>query len=285
MMEKKLTDRPRVQHPDLIDLSPVAGRVPLKLRLALSQIMGNVPGVCFEHAAVPLPMNDDPEIEITYTGWSPTLHRLRHVIKVEVGVRPDSRQYAEAVADAISPIMEEQVQRHREGMRFGLSAPLPIGIKGTSPETRHLTMDTSLAIVAAFAEDDLLEDLPDALERMHRTDARELGPAIMDGNAYGIESGLGHIVGKSMSWDISREVHVSCDGLAIEIYGRTAPETMLLQMPGRPLSELIQLHPELDRRIVQTAESGESRNSMRIRFVPEVVPYVDIPEIMRAAKR
>lgn len=266
--------------PDAIDLSDPSGRLPLKLRMAFSQILGDVPGVHLDHVKLTNADGETPVMELAYHGWSPSLHAIRYAVDYTIDHDPRSAAFIQAAATAIEASVDQQIQRHRAGARFGLAKPLFVDKDDMKLETRHLTVDTALPLFAMLADDDLAWEIDQSIGQMHRRGATDDGSSLFNGAAYALHCGLGHLVGTNIHYDMPGGDRLICDGLSIEIIGRTVPEMALGQMEGRPLSDLTTIHPAIDGRIVRSAESGDADKSprMRITLVPEVIPMAKAPE-------
>lgn len=282
--------RANVQFPDKMDLSPQEGRLPLKLRLALGQIFGNVPGVHLEDARIIGSAPSSQLVRFTFKGWSPSLHAIRYSITTKVEEKPGHPDYPSAVAVSTDEVLKKQIARQRAAMEYGLAFPLPVGADASSREKhhreetiekRHLTVETSLIVMSLLSGVDISKEIDEDLGIIHHIEQKEDSDYVSNNTTFALICGLGHLVGTQVYHEINPRISVDSDGLSLDIRGQVAPETILTQMPGRRLGELIKIHPELDRRIVLTADGGglENRDRMRIRLVPEVVPFTRLEEI------
>lgn len=268
-----------VKLPDAIDLSDPVGRLPLMVRLALGQAFGRIPGVHLTEAR--LAGTDMSDVVIEFSGWSPSLHRLDHRLTVHPAADVEEADYAGSVIDAATGILQRQTMRHRAGMEFGLSYPLPANSDFKDPpETRHLTVDSALPLFSPAGDADLVEELQEAIGLMHQRVCEEDGDALFASNAYALHCGLGHLVGANVEREATgcRMVY---NGMSLDIYGPSVPETAITQLAGRPLGDLMLIHPAIDGRIVRTAESGDAGQSPRLKvtLVPDAVPFTSIADL------
>lgn len=272
--------------PDL-DLSDVGpdDLLGAAVRTRLQQIFAAIVGVSVVridgHARGPKTL-----VSLELSGWSPSLHLISAQYMVTMD-RPAAR-VPDQVAEAFRPHAMEQLGRSMAGMHLRLTAPLPLsgrngpgGVRVASghPEMRHLLVDASWPAVAASAGEDPVAALAKTVSTLHNGAIAWSGGNHLEQNGRVIlECGLGRLVADSMDVPIADvAVSASYDGLALIIYGRAFPETALVAASGRPLRDLVELHPALDGRIVREAESEPDKGRQTvIQFEPLLIPFGDV---------
>jgi hypothetical protein len=72
----------------------------------------------------------------------------------------------------------------------------------------------------------------------------------------------------------------SYDGLALTTRRVRVPETALVHAVGRPLGDLMTIHPAIDHRIVKTADAEPGGVEMVISFEPSLIEFAGIADAM-----
>lgn len=262
----------RVVRPEAIDLSGPNNNLDLRIRLGLAQIFGRIPGVSLMHAGLQQGKGGGHELLVAFRGWSPSLFALDHRVAVEVDGRPSDQDFPAAALEAVEGIIDRQTTRQRGASFFGLSAPLDASAKDL--ELRHLTVDRALPVIAGMANEHFMQEIVEGIRALHRRVADTDADALVDGTSYSLICGLGHFVGTTIGCNVRKGLALVYDGVSLKIIGACVPEMALLALAGRPLRDLVSLHPEIDARIIKSAGSepaGKSRH-IRVELVPDVAP-------------
>lgn len=280
MDEDEKVEMPTVRLPDPIQLGNEDHRIPNKARLALRQMFGKIPGVSLKDVRIVTNGNDITAVKVKFEGWSPSLHRLDHDLAIPVIADLSDESFPIDIVDALEGVLKRQTMRHQLGMEYGLSAPLPAE-EGRPLEMRHLTVETALITFSLLAGEEI-DELGNDIRLMHLNPTKDDGDALLNGSSYAIHCGLGHLVGTTYFYKTKGGVSLSYDGLALRVHQQTIPETKIETLRGKPLSDFINIHPELDRRIIQDINVEE--RSISVRLVPEVIPCAWIPRIVAEHK-
>jgi len=271
-----------------IDLSNGAGILPGRIRHRLAGLFGGISGVGVQRLGV----TTKGQVSVEMQGWSPSLHRIDIQYARDMGGVAPEDLTTHMVDKAFMDAIVEQGERSKAGMFMELHAPLPLRpsepasamrnpVKRSSmfakAEMRHLLVDASLPAVAASDGEDLDSMLRKLLDETHRAGkAWEGGSYVSDLTGHIIECGLGRVIGAEVDVTLSNAPgggYGTYDGLALHLRGVTLPETVLIHAAGRPLGDMIKVHPALDGRVVQMAETEAGAAAMVVRFEPSLIEY------------
>lgn len=243
---------------------------------AVQSAFGSIPGVGgvrVHHSrtkdAVPTHV-----VSVHASCWAPSLHEA----DLQIGHRTTTALRDPAIGDelleAFAPAIERQRRRAEAGLRHGIARPLPlilvkkrIGGSVVQPvvEMRHMHVDAALPVLAA---DNGLVDLPDVLRAgvLRLLDTGDHGSEPHDGedlivgeNDVIVDEGGVRAVGTRIALHSEPGRSVHYDGTMVSIQGRPLAETIVAAATGRPLGDLVRLHPALDTRIVKGAHMETSR--------------------------
>lgn len=192
-------------------------------------------------------------VNLGFDGWSPTLHGIR--IR-----RSDSLRLSQEVIDEATIFFERtfdemaalQRQRASDAAALGFDRPLP------TREINHLDIDTALMTLRGDGPDATRAAVLEAVRRAHAETVDYIGGASL------LASGV--LLGDSLDEDSGRWLRVCApnvklpgpDGLRatlrafqIEINAEHLPEDALADFVGRPLRDLVPVHPLIDDRTVR----------------------------------
>jgi hypothetical protein len=262
---------------------------------AVQSAFGSIPGVSgvrVHHSrtkdAVPTHV-----VRVHASCWAPSLHEA----DLQIGHRTTTALKDPAIGDelleAFASAIGRQKRRAEAGLRHGIARPLPltlvkrrVGGALVQPviEMRHMHVDAALPVLAA---DNGLVDLPGVLREgvMRLLDAGDHsaephdGDDLVVGEADVIVWNAGTMaVGTRVALrsEPGRSIHY--DGTTVSIQGRPLAETMLAGAAGRPLRDIVQLHPAIDARIVRNAQAETVRgvDVIHVALEPRWAPWSTI---------
>lgn len=253
--------------------------------VARAAAIGALRSVCgIEDVTVtPTSPKGGPRAETTYTadftGWSPTLHRVRCYLHVNCDHRdPD---LPETLAAAFTAALASQRRRLEAGIALGIVEPLPILIDAADDaRTDHLLVDRALPAIATDGGEDACSELLEVLYATHGGDIEHDCGAVIE-----VEGGLisetphGRVVGFRIDMgETPGGNEVSFDGLVLDIFKLTLPHSAMIALVGRPLSDLAVVHPALDHRVIVAIEpdAEQGPTGLRIALELDLVPYDSI---------
>ena len=214
-----------------------------------------------------------------FTGWSPSLHRIRCYAHVNADHRDSD--FAQVLADAFAATLGSQRRRLEAGIALGIVSPLPMLIDSADEiETGHLLVDRDIKELVAHHGQDAYSELLEVLMAMHGGDNDHDGSDVLEGDG-GIlaETPEGRVVGLSVSVGrTSTGEDILFDGLVLEIPDAALPQTAMTGLVGRPLRILTPVHPLLDDREIVAIEHGTQgdRPSVRVALALDLVPFDSI---------
>jgi hypothetical protein len=204
-----------------------------------------------------------PHYAATFTGWSPSLHKVEYLLHAHCGTDPGDPEFAEDLAASFTAVLGEQRRRLADGMAIGLIAPMETWSEGADEiETGELMVDAALVSIMRDKGLDAHDELLEVLDSVHRQDALHEGGALLEGQRGVVaETPQGRVIGMALDLGPLDSRHtVTFDGLTLEITGLDLPATALTVLAGKPLRSLIEVHPLLDGRMVFGAERiGDDR--------------------------
>lgn len=227
-------------------------------------------------------------------GWSPSLHWINLKFKADVDLTQSPGRIAADILQAIAPGVERQRLRSKAAHdMFGRIVPLDVGF---AADVHHMWVDASLDPLCRVAGNTLAGHLPAVVKRIHEPIMdHDGGPVhgtmagyVEEREAPDVEGGMIREAGVLLPFDGTegtgcedgRPPHPPFlyDGATLSIHTDPIPETVAATLPGRPLSDLVLLHPALDRRTIASIEQAENgRHRITIRFVRELIRYRDLP--------
>lgn len=271
--------------------------VPSDVRTKLASLFGAIHGVAVTRIDRVEEDSARTRLSVEIDGWSPSLHRLAIRYLRDVPKDHDGEINDNAARIAFQNAVVEQVARSHAGMHMGLHAPLPLDIPkrgggagaGSKPlgiEMRHLLVDASLPALIAADDEDPVRILKGAIRDLHtQPEDSEGGSFVANGSAMVIECGLGRLVGVDTHIDVKGHPS-SFDGLALHVNNVDVPETLLAQAAGRPLRDIVSVHPSLDDRIVRTADTDPSgRGGIIVSLEPSLITFGEVAEAAARWKR
>ena len=218
-----------------------------------------------------------PHYAATFTGWSPSLHRVNYMLHVDCDTAPDDPDFAEDLAASFEAALGDQRRRLAAGMELGIVAPMATVSDGADEvDTGSLMVDSALVAIAREKTFDPYAELLDVLAHVHGPDAlHEGGPVLAAGRGTVAETPHGRVMGMSLGlspWPGRNTV--TFDGLTLDIAERDMPDTALAALAGKPLRTLVEVHPLLDDRKVFGAECirGEDGPTVRVALEFDLVP-------------
>lgn len=231
-----------------------------RLHAACHDILNAIPGIESINLEWSPKTVAGPAISVSFSGWSPSLHR----ISVQaIQPLPQEDMDEEAIADQIlvqlRDVFERQRRRAGDAARLGHGSPLPNGA------ISHLEIDRAMIPLAQDYGTDLMGAMRNAVGTLHRNEQLHRGgallrqPGAMVGEVLRDEGNL-RFVAPSIKIRAagSRRAAVH-HGHLVAIYAEHLPETALSALIGRPIGNLVSLHPSLDDRPVRRAENRGTR--------------------------
>ena len=224
-------------------------------------------------------------VRVAARGWSPSLHgvNLRMSTRVDLSLGADA--VAEQVLIGIAGALNVQRQRSLCASRLmGRVEPLDLG---HAVDLEHVHVDASLDALCRTAGYTLRGQLPTVVRRLHEpvTD-HDGGPIHATNVGFVAERGHAGHDGASMIREAGLMIPYDgtderppfiYDGASLSIHAPAIPETAAVLMAGRPLGDLIHLHPALDGRIVETIEQRDTdRHAITVRLVRALTPFRDL---------
>jgi len=220
---------------------------------------------------------------VTYSlkGWSPTLHHVQirrmETLHLTQEAIDEAFGFFTRTFDAVAAL-----QRHRvaDAARMGWDRPLP------TREIGHLDIDVALPTLQGKGPDATSESILNAIRRAHSRSTEYHG-----GNAL---KGGGVLLGDSLTEDGSRWQRVcapsvrmrSAEGahvatlraFELEVHAECRPEESLAGFEGRPLRDLMAVHPLLDERIVRRVSNRtwKARPGLIVGLDMEIEPIGEV---------
>ena len=229
-------------------------------------------------------------VDIRMEGWSPTLHAVRIV-------RIDSLQMTRAALDeaadvlprAIDAIATLQRSRAQDAARMGHARPLP------TREIGHLDIDPALPALRGDGPDATRKAILEAVRRAHSTSNDYSGGAAM--RAGGVL--LGDRRAEDGRWlricapnvklrSVDGRRQATLRAFELDLEAEHLPDTVLAALAGRPLRDLVEIHPLLDDRTIRKAanRTGKARPGILVGLDMQVDPIDEVlgaqPEALAA---
>lgn len=265
---------------------------PSPFRAAVTQAawsaVGAVPGCSFAHLSTGTRHHADPNVAsivVGITGWSPTLHQVE--IEYELTIRaPASSTLAPgsgaprgdeepgliaAVLEALDTPLSLQRRRAARAALEGIA--MPIGNASYQPsELSHIHLDASHAAIVIersmhhgqLPGDAMRSFLSLNLASLHREavdhpGGHSLGSDVIDTYDHDGRSNAAFLTDLLSDERFAHEgIGASMKGHRVSVSGMVVPDTALLAAIGRPLGDLVDLHPYLGHRIVAAAETTDA---------------------------
>ena len=250
--------------------------LPTAARAGILSLLGGICGVTPGNVGL---VKTDPTgtlLRITYTGWSPSLHAVDYDIEAFSPWQPDDPRLHRLPCETLERALDVQRRRLEAGVAIGLHRPLEaprpafVGV-----QTSHLVASKALIDLANALGHDFGEDIQEDLANLHHSDEAD---------------GLSEDLGDDRSWVSERNGMRACgrsvpigeqdngrwliyDGIHLSIGGRQVSETAAIQLAGRPLRELVEVHPVLDGLTMAAIENAsfDEIPELRITFAPDLV--------------
>lgn len=267
-----------------------------RAQAALAASFLSIPGVMLRRIDEVSRKTGMARISMEIDGWSPSLHTISIQYMRDVPL-VDGEVTSDGIRKAYHDALIEQSARSAAGIHMGLYAPLTMdtpkrsgyagGGKPPYLEMRHLLVDASLPAVIAADSEDPVRTLKRVVRNLH-TQAEDWqgGSFVADGVGLVMECGLGRLVGSETHIDMPRGHSATFNGLSLGIHGTAIPESVLEQAVGRPLRDIVAVHPALDSRIVRSASGVTGPGSgIDVTFEPQLIVFDDVEEAARRWKR
>lgn len=230
-------------------------------------------------------------MEITIEGRSPTLHKFTMEWRFNVDPAQTNDAMKRQIIDQIGTWLDIQRQRAAAGERLGHAFGLPLN-SYTKTEVSHLHIDASaLAIrIRALLRDNTsiemaLSDVRTAIDTVHSRNGTGVvvgGRNITRSRVTICEQGGMRIV--ECETPLLKEQRggpfhrIFMHGRTITVENADIPVAIRASISGRPLREVVVVHPHLDNRIVETV--GETRAddgspAITLRLAKAYVPISD----------
>ena len=238
-------------------------------------------------------MGPPPHVRVAARGWSPSLHPIRILLDVRVDLAREAHEIAADILDRIAPELDEQRRRSKAAYDlFGRIEPLDLG---HAVDLDHLWIDVSLDPLCRVAGYTLREHLPAIIRRVHGpTVDHRGGPVhgtlagfVAERERASADGGFVREAGVMIPFDGTEGVGCqdgrpphppfAYDGATLSIHAEPVPETVAALLVGRPLSDLVRLHPALDRRTIASIDQVEiGRHRITVKFTPELTPFKEL---------
>jgi hypothetical protein len=185
---------------------------------------------------------------LQFKGWSPSLHAVGIQVKVDERTADDLIRTTEAVRRVVA-IQRSRAERSR---RRGRRTPYAVNNR---PHLAHLHVDRALAILTELSQYSLKATLRSRLEDMHRFTSYDGGANhITDKTAVHEMDHEGGTISMTMTEIVVRD-GVVFDGSSLVVEHDRLPATVISALVGRPLGDLVEIHPVIDGRIIQAAHN------------------------------
>ena len=238
---------------------------------AMSTAVGAVPGCNTGPSSHALgATSDQRQINLHVTGRSPSLHRQSWYWSTIISLTGGDDVIAACAVDSLKDALALQHERAADGIALGYAHPLVMneGYAGMEPvEIGHLGMDRATLAIrlselpsGASAKDEMkrLQDIVRAVHREPTTgDKRTIrNPWATITDLYGrgrqlnIRTPLPLASGRSASYD----------GKRLTLPAAALPDTVMTALQGRPLGDLVAVHPLLDGRTIRRITPTKNKN-------------------------
>lgn len=225
-------------------------------------------------------------------GWSPSLHEIRISGNVGCVMTGDEDAAAGILIRRFAPLIAAQNARAAEGMfLFGRLDPLQAQTI-FSTDAQHLHVDRALvemcrdtgriawdrvtravstictAVSALYDGGSRVATSSGSLEEAPRADGR---PAL---RTVGFPVHIRHEGSIDPPAGVQKP---SFDGAELGLPDAQLPDTVLAAIVGRPLGDLVQVHEEIDERIVRAA-ARDPDGAVRLALDPDLVPVFSLEQ-------
>lgn len=279
-----------MSHVDLSD-----GGIDAGADAAIQSAFGSIPGVSGVRVYHSRTKDAIPThvVRVHASCWAPSLHEA----DLQIGHRTTTALRDPAIGAELLQAFALAIQRQRHraeaGLRHGIARPLPLTqakrriddrLVQPALEMRHMHVDAALAVVAA---DSGLVDLPEVLragvKRLldtgdHSAEPHDGEDLIVGETDVIIDDDGTRAVGTRVTLRSEPGCSIHYDGTMVSIHGRPLAETLLTAAAGRPLGDLVRLHPALDARIVKGAHAETNGNIdvIHVAIEPRWAPWSTI---------
>jgi hypothetical protein len=274
-----------------VDLSE--GGISAQADAAVQSAFGSIPGVdgVRLHHSRTKDAKRTHIVSVHATCWAPSLHEA----DLQIGHRTTTALTDPAIGgellEAFAPVIERQRRRAETGLKYGIARPLPlqrphrrIGGRLVEPviEMRHMHIDAALPILAAANG---LVDLPDVLRagvlRLldsgdHSAEPHDGGDLVVGENDVIMDDAGVMAVGTHVVLHSAPGRSIRYDGSMVTIRGLPLAETLIAAAGGRPLRDLVQLHPALDSRIIRHTDASRDLDVIHVVLEPRWTPWSTI---------
>lgn len=209
---------------------------------------------------------------LQFRGWSPSLHDVGVQLRVDERTADDLIRTTETVRRVVA------IQRSRaeRGRRRGRRTPYSVNNR---PHLAHLHVDRALTTLTELSQYSLKATLRSRLEDMHRYTSYDGGANhIHDKTAVHEMDHEGTTISMVMTEIVVRD-GVVFDGSSLMVEQDRLPDTTLTALVGRPLADLVEIHPVIDGRIIQAARNmppsalgGRPRHCIHVALPFEPIP-------------
>ena len=227
---------------------------------------------------------------LTGSGWSPSLHHAKITMTTEISHHPDIalRDFAEILAKNFNPLFEEQSARYESALALGSKCFLKTN------QIAHLETDVAFAPVLTARGGDPSETLVTMLRQAHsfssvynlKTNSKNTGvllKEIDEGNGVFRRILVPHV---KLTEKRTAGAWVAWRAHKLQIRKLRLPQAAITALTGKPLGEVVQVHPLLDERIIRSAEQTamnviELGIDLITKPIPDVVPGYDEADFQR----
>ena len=254
--------------------------VPADVRAALHGDFGAIAGVAVHGVNILARSPGKLRFSVFVNGWSPSLHAVDINYLADVPVTDGGFALATARRQ-FSWAVREQRRRAQRALSMGRALPLPAdrdpvtGMEG--PHLSHLHMDRALPPLAALDGDDLSGTIVDAVKDLHANPDDSNGGHRLADEMTSVSEVDGHmVVGRLVPIDTVPGKPCTFDGETLLIGGGAdIPETVVALLPGRRVSDVMEVHPTLDVRTI--VEAGwDDHGGIALKLERDLAPLMEI---------
>ena len=291
--------------------------LPAAVAAHLATVVGSIPGCSLRphvQATSPqVPMSGRIAYTLVVDGRSPSLHSIVIELPVRLATAADVQDQVDDILGQIDGVLDRQRARAAAGLELAGAAasafPLTTGRAGLV-SIMHLHVDASaLAMVVAGENGSVrshawtpeqarrvrdaetmtscwtrIREIGDHVQQLHNTADRYAGGGTLRKGSLAVaERSKMRVAEWSQGVRTPGSGATSCQGI---LHGGTLaldpfelPETLARAMSGRPLRDLVSIHPMLDGRIVRQVRTGATAGPS-ITLEPVLVPLSDYQDMV-----
>jgi len=203
------------------------------------------------------------EVDVSLTGWSCTLHRLKMRWRETVELREGACgiEQARASKDLFALRIAKQMGRLQQGIAMGLAVPLFSWMPTEEIDVTHLVIDRALAEM-------MTERNPAALIQMLQESIMNLHQEPDDGLRDEL---LGDQTAKGRTWTMLHRMTDDSFYYGDQLWTRgTLPQTVLVAVVGRRLGDVVDGAPAtVADRTITAAELSDDGDGTEFSFEPD----------------